>query len=74
MNNSKFKTWCVRSIWGKALRDGAISMAESTWYKYARKLGYSEARNLRRKLERKVRLMRHVLMKLGTWIFHNTKL
>lgn len=53
MNNSKFKTWCIRSIWGKALRDGAISMAESTWYKYAKKLGYSQARKPGKKPRKK---------------------
>lgn len=53
MNNSKFKTWCIRSIWGKALRDGAISMAESTWYKYAKKLGYSQARKPEKKTRKK---------------------
>lgn len=53
MNNSKFKTWCIRSIWGKALRDGAISMAESTWYKYAKKLGYSQARKPEKKPRKK---------------------
>ncbi|WP_298507529.1 DDE-type integrase/transposase/recombinase [uncultured Kordia sp.] len=44
MNNPKYKIWCIRSVWGKAVRDGAISMAESTWYKYVRKLGFSKAR------------------------------
>lgn len=53
MNLSKHKTWCIRSIWGKAIRDGVISMAESTWYKYARKLGYSEARKPAKKLRKK---------------------
>ena len=53
LNNTKFKTWCIRSIWGKALRDGAVSMAESTWYKYTRKLGYSEARKPEKKPRKK---------------------
>jgi transposase InsO family protein len=53
MNSSKFKTWCIRSIWGKALRDQAISMAESTWYRYARKLGYSQARKPEKKKRKK---------------------
>lgn len=53
MNNSKFKTWCIRSIWGKAFRDGTISMAESTWYKYTRKLGYSQARKPEKKPRKK---------------------
>lgn len=44
MDNLRYKNWCIRSIWGKAIRDGVISMAESTWYKYVRKLGYSETR------------------------------
>ena len=46
INNPSFKRWCIRSIWGKAIRDGAVSMAESTWYKYVRKLGYSEKRKV----------------------------
>lgn len=53
MNNSKYKTWCIRSIWGKAFRDGVVSMAESTWYKYARKLGYSQARKPEKKPRKK---------------------
>ncbi|MXS72122.1 DDE-type integrase/transposase/recombinase [Flavobacteriaceae bacterium W22] len=53
MNLSKHKTWCIRSIWGKAIRDGVISMAESTWYKYARKLGYSEVRKPKKKPRKK---------------------
>lgn len=44
MENLRYKHWCIRSIWGKAIRDNAISMAESTWYKYVRKLGYSDSR------------------------------
>lgn len=44
MNHKRYKIWCIRSVWGKAVRDGAVSMAESTWYKYTRKLGYSKAR------------------------------
>lgn len=53
MNLSKHKTWCIRSIWGKAIRDGLVSMAESTWYRYARKLGYSEARKPEKKPRKK---------------------
>ena len=53
MNKSQYKTWCIRSIWGKAIRDGVVSMAESTWYKYARKLGYSEARKPEKKPRKK---------------------
>ncbi len=44
MNNPNYKIWCIRSVWGKAVRNGAVSMAESTWYKYTRKLGFSKAR------------------------------
>lgn len=53
MNNSRFKTWCIRSIWGKTIRDGVVSMAESTWYKYARKLGYSQTRKPEKKKRKK---------------------
>ena len=53
MNKSQYKTWCIRSIWGKAIRDGVVSMAESTWYKYARKLGYSEAKKPEKKPRKK---------------------
>ncbi|MDI1256696.1 MAG: DDE-type integrase/transposase/recombinase [Flavobacterium sp.] len=53
MNNSKYKRWCIRSIWGKAIREGAVSMAESTWYKYAKKLGYSQARKPEKKTRKK---------------------
>lgn len=53
MNLSKHKTWCIRSIWGKAIRDGVVSMAESTWYKYAKKLGYSEIRKPKKKPRKK---------------------
>lgn len=53
MNMSKHKTWCIRSIWGMAIRDGEVSMAESTWYKYARQLGYSEVRKPKKKPRKK---------------------
>lgn len=53
MNLSKHKIWCIRSIWGKAIRDGVVSMAESTWYRYARKLGYSEIRKPQKKPRKK---------------------
>jgi len=53
MNRSAYKTWCIRSIWGKAIRDGVISMADSTWYRYARTLGYSEPRKPKKKTRKK---------------------
>lgn len=53
MNLRKHKTWCIRSIWGKAIRDGVVSMAESTWYRYAKKLGYSETRKPQKKPRKK---------------------
>lgn len=43
MNDHRYKIWCTRSVWGKAVRNGDVSMAESTWYKYARKLGFTKA-------------------------------
>lgn len=49
MNLSRHKTWCIHSIWGKAIRDSVVSTAESTWYRYARKLGYSEIRKPQKK-------------------------
>lgn len=53
MKNPDFKTWCIRSIWGKAFRDGIVSMAKSTWYKYARKLGFSQEKKLPKKPRKK---------------------
>lgn len=53
MNNAKYKIWCIRSVWGKAVRDGVVSMAESTWYKYAKQLGLSEKRKLPKKPRKK---------------------
>lgn len=50
---SKHKTWCIRSIWGKAIRDDVVSIAESTWYKYAKKFGYSETRKPQKKPRKK---------------------
>ncbi|WP_299770563.1 DDE-type integrase/transposase/recombinase [uncultured Dokdonia sp.] len=53
MNNPNYKIWCIRSVWGKAIREGAISMAESTWYKYVKKLGYSKSRKPAKKPRKK---------------------
>jgi hypothetical protein len=57
---------------GKAIRDGTISMAESIWYEYAKKLGYSESRKPEKK--RKKSLL-NASRPNETWhkIFHNTK-
>lgn len=53
MNDPKYKIWCIRSVWGKAVRDGVISMAESTWYKYTRELGFSKSRKPAKKPRKK---------------------
>lgn len=53
MNNANYKIWCIRSVWGKAVRNGAVSMAESTWYKYAKELGFSAKRKLPKKPRKK---------------------
>ena len=74
MNNSRYKRWCIHSIWGKALRDGAVSMAESTWYRYAGKLGYSQKRKPKKTAPEKDHSTHPVRMKPGIWIFRNTRL
>ena len=53
MNDNRYKIWCTRSVWGKAVRNGDVSMAESTWYKYARKLGFTKARKPIKKRRKK---------------------
>lgn len=44
MTNQKYLHWPISSIWGQAFKESKISMAISTWYRYARILGYSNAR------------------------------
>lgn len=49
MSRTAFKYWSIGAIWGKAVKDGAIAMSSSSWYKYSRKLGLSEARRPKKK-------------------------
>ena len=44
MTNQKYIHWPISSIWGQAFKESKISMAISTWYRYVRILGYSQAR------------------------------
>lgn len=44
MTKKSYQYWSIGSIWGKAVKDGAIAMSRASWYKYSRKLGYSSAR------------------------------
>jgi len=41
--------WSIGAIWGKAVKDGSVSMSSASWYKYSKKLGYSEARKPKKK-------------------------
>jgi len=42
INNQKYKLWSLQSIWGKAIKEQAISMSRTTWYRYSKKLGLTE--------------------------------
>ncbi len=52
MKDARYKIWCTSSVWVKAVRQGAVSMSESTWYKYSKKLGFSKDRK-KAKIKRK---------------------
>ena len=45
--------WSIGAIWGKAVKNGAVSMSSASWYKYSRKLGYSVARKPKKKSQKR---------------------
>lgn len=53
MTKRAHKYWSIGAIWGKAVRDGAISMSSASWYKYSKKLGYSAMRKPRKKSKKR---------------------
>ncbi|QTE21132.1 DDE-type integrase/transposase/recombinase [Polaribacter cellanae] len=53
MNKKSHQFWSIGAIWGKAVKDGAISMSSASWYKYSKKLGLSEARKPKKKSRKK---------------------
>ena len=44
MNNKRFYHWSTSAVWGLAFKQGKTSMAESTWYRYAKLLGLTTVR------------------------------
>ncbi len=53
MTKKAHQFWSISSIWGKAVKDGAVSMSSASWYKYSRKLGLSEARKPKKKSQKR---------------------
>lgn len=53
METAKFRHWSVASVWGKAFRNGKISMSRSSWYNYCKKLGLYKTRIKKHKAKRK---------------------
>ncbi|HAV54329.1 MAG TPA: hypothetical protein DCX41_05270 [Aequorivita sp.] len=53
MTKRAHKYWSIGAIWGKAVKDGAISMSSASWYKYSKKLGYSSERKPKKKQQKR---------------------
>ncbi len=53
MTRKAHEFWSIGAIWGKAIKDDAISMSSASWYKYSRKLGYSDARRPKKKSQKR---------------------
>jgi transposase InsO family protein len=45
LKESKYLHWSSASVWGKAVKDGKISMSVQSWYHYAKLLGLGLKRN-----------------------------
>lgn len=54
MSNKRFYHWSVASVWGLAFKQGKTSMALSTWYRYAKRLGLTKARYAYKKKRKRV--------------------
>ncbi|SDW83034.1 Integrase core domain-containing protein [Lutibacter oricola] len=54
MTNKRFYHWSVASIWGLAFKQDKTSMALSTWYRYAKRLGYTSARKAYKKKRKRI--------------------
>ena len=44
LKDNKFLHWSSGSVWGKAVKDGKISMSVQSWYHYAKLLGLGQSR------------------------------
>ena len=44
LKDNKFLHWSSGSVWGKAVKDGKISMSVQSWYHYAKLLGLGQNR------------------------------
>ena len=49
MTKKAHEFWSIGAIWGKAVKDGSVSMSSASWYKYSKKLGFSLARKPKKK-------------------------
>lgn len=66
MTNKRFYHWSISAVWGLAFKHGKTSMAESTWYRYAKRLGLT---TIRKKYKKKC--LRHsVKAELVNEIWH----
>lgn len=45
--------WSMAAIWAKAFRSNAITMSQSSWYRYAKALGITPTREIKKKRKQK---------------------
>ncbi len=48
MSNRKYLHWSTAAIWAKAIRNSDISMSLASWYRYAKALGITKARTVKK--------------------------
>jgi len=53
MTKKSHKYWSIGAIWGKAVKEGVVSMSSASWYKYSKKLGYSAERKPKKKSQKR---------------------
>lgn len=44
LSRKRFSSWSLSSIWGRAFKQGLLSMSRSSFYRYALKLGFTKKR------------------------------
>ena len=74
MNNPNYKIWCIRSVWGKAVRMVQFLWQNLLGINILGNLGFLKHESLLKYLGKEVHLMLLDQMKPGIWIYLNTKL
>lgn len=54
LKEKKYLHWSSASVWGKAVKDGKISMSIQSWYHYAKLLGLGYTRKKYKKPRKRI--------------------